>query len=90
MIYRRFGKRALDLALAIPGLWFLSEVGIDMSRLGGISIQGIVWDPIWRASVDPSTFTGPVFTLVFVVGAALLYPAVKAALISPVKAIHHQ
>ncbi len=80
----------VGMALAIPGLWFLSEVGIDMSRLGGISIQGIVWDPIWRASVDPSTFTGPVFTLVFVVGAALLYPAVKAALISPVKAIHHQ
>ena len=81
---------AVGAGLAVPGLLYLSKVGIDMSRLGGISIQGIVWDPVWRAAVDASTFTGPIFTLVFVVGIALVYPALKAAFISPVKAIHHQ
>jgi len=76
--------------LAIPALFYLSTVGIDMSSLGGISIQGIVWDPIWRSEVDASTFAGPILTLVIVVSVALLYPALKAAFISPVKAIHHQ
>jgi putative ABC transport system permease protein len=75
---------------AVPGLLYLNRVGIDMSGIGALSIQGIVWDPVWRAHISGATFTGPILTLVFVVGAALLYPAAKAAMLSPIKAIYHR
>lgn len=80
----------VGMALSLPGLWYLKNVGINMAAIGGVSIQGIVWDPVWRAHVETSTFTSPIITLVTVVGFALLYPAVKAAAIRPVQAMHHQ
>jgi ABC-type antimicrobial peptide transport system permease subunit len=51
---------------------------------------GIAWNPIWRAVVTPGTVAGPVLTLVFIVLVAVLYPAVKAARISPVEAMRHR
>ena len=75
---------ALGLVLAAPGLWLLVNVGMDMGRLGGMSMMGVVVDPVWRGTVSPSVFTGPLFTLLFIVGAAVLYPAAKAAWISPI------
>jgi hypothetical protein len=81
---------AVGMCLSLPGLWYLARVGLDMSAMGGVSIQGIVWDPIWRAHVEASTFFGPVITLVIVVGIALTYPALKAAAIRPVQAMHHR
>jgi putative ABC transport system permease protein len=75
---------------AIPGLYYLKTVGLDMSGFGNISIQGVVWDPIWRAHISAATFIGPVITLAAVVSVALIYPALKAATLSPVNAIHHQ
>ncbi len=80
----------VGVALALPGLWYLTRVGINMGKLGGIAIMGMVLDPIWRAVVEPRIFVGPVFTLVFIVGIAALYPAAKAALISPIRAIQHR
>jgi len=76
--------------LAIPGLWYLTRVGLHLEGLAGTTIQGIAWDPVWRASVSPATFTGPIYTLVFVVFVAALYPGVKAALIRPVAAMRHR
>jgi ABC-type lipoprotein release transport system permease subunit len=81
---------AIGVGLSVPGLWLLSTKGIDMSQLGGVSLHGIAWDPIWRAEVSPSAFAGPIVTLLVVVLAAAIYPALKAALLSPVKAIHHR
>ncbi len=77
-------------ALALPGLWYLTRVGIDMGRLGGMAIMGMVLDPIWRAVVEPGIFVGPLITLVLIVGVAALYPAAKAAWISPIRAIQHR
>ena len=37
-----------------------------------------------------STFTEPILVLVVIVAIAVLYPALKAALIRPVDAMHHQ
>ncbi len=81
---------AVGGALALPGLWYLSRVGINMGRLGGMAVMGMVLDPIWRAVVEPRIFVGPLFTLVFIVGLAALYPAAKAAWISPIRAIQHR
>jgi len=81
---------AVALALSVPGFWYLIHVGIDTGRLGGTSMGGIAWNPIWRAVVTPGTVAGPVLTLVFIVLVAVLYPAVKAARISPVEAMRHR
>ena len=76
--------------LSIPAGWYLSVKGIDMSRLGGIAISGIAWDPVWRSVIRPETLLGPVLTLLGVVLLAVLYPALKAAMIQPMDAIHHR
>jgi ABC-type lipoprotein release transport system permease subunit len=44
----------------------------------------------WKAVVAPHVYAGPVFMLVFVVSIAVLYPSVKAALISPLEAMRHR
>ena len=66
------------------------NVGIDMGQLGGMAMMGVVLDPVWRGIVDPSVFTVPLVTLLFIVGLAALYPATKAAWISPIRAIQHR
>ncbi|MCP4604800.1 MAG: ABC transporter permease [Proteobacteria bacterium] len=80
----------VGVSLSIPCNWFLTTVGIDVSGLGDISIAGIAWNSIWRSSVDANTYIGPIVTLVSIVFIAVLYPAIKAALIRPVAAIYHR
>jgi len=75
--------------LSVPGMIYLSRVGIDVGVLGGMSIHGIAWDPIWRAAISIQAYARPIVTLLVVVVLAVLYPAFKAALIRPVQAIHH-
>lgn len=78
------------LTLSIPGLWYLTNVGINVGKLGGMSLMGIAMNPIWRAVVTPATFMGPVLMLIIMVFIAVLYPALKAARITPVAAMRHQ
>jgi len=80
----------VGLALAIPGIAYLSNTGIDLGKLAGISIMGIALDPVWRAAVSVRIFAAPIGVLILIVGVAVLYPALKAALIRPVEAIHHR
>jgi len=76
--------------LAIPGLWYLVNVGIDVGKLGGMAMMGMVMDPIWRGVVGTDVVLGPLATLIVIVGLATLYPAAKAAWISPIRAIQHR
>lgn len=76
--------------LSMPLLWYLSTVGIDTGRMSGMSIGDVAWNEIWRSKISVDTFRGPIAMLVFVVGIAVLYPALKAARIKPVEAIQHQ
>jgi len=80
----------IGLALAVPGLWYLVNVGIDMGKLGGMAVMGLVMDPIWRGVVEPNVILEPLFTLLFIVAIAAVYPATKAAWISPIRAIQHR
>jgi len=77
-------------ALSVPGLWYLTQYGIDTGRMGGMTIHGVAWDPVWRASVSTSTYSGPIVTLIVIVSLAALYPAFKAAWVRPVQAMTHR
>ncbi len=76
--------------LSIPAAIYLSTYGINLSSMSGASIMGIAWDPIWKSSFSVQTFTGPVVMLAAIVLIAALYPALKAAFIRPVAAMHHR
>jgi len=81
---------AIGLALSIPGLWYLTTVGIDTGAMGGISLMGVAFNQIWYAIVTPYTYWGPVLALVIMVMLAVLYPALKAMRIGPLEAMRHQ
>jgi putative ABC transport system permease protein len=81
---------AAGLTLAAPGLIYLRDVGLDMGSMGGISMMGIAFDPIWRAVITPTSFGQPLVTLLFIVALAVIYPALKAATIKPIDAIQHR
>ncbi len=78
------------LVLSVPGLAYLADHGLDLSAIGGMSVAGIAFDPVWRGVVTPWTIVAPVLTLVFIVSVSALYPAVKAARISPVDAMRYR
>ncbi len=80
----------IGLAASLPALWFVTTRGIDVGGLGGTAIMGVAMDQIWTGAVSPLTIAGPVFILLFVAGVAVLFPAIKAARINPIEAIHHQ
>lgn len=78
---------AVAVVAALPVTHHLATVGIDMGRLGGVTVMGLAFDSVWRAEVDVSTFTRPVKALLVIIGLAVLYPALRAAFVRPIDAI---
>ena len=81
---------ALGFAAALPGMWYLSKHGIDFGAMGGMDAMGIAMRKIWYGVYSPESVAGPVIMLLFMVGLASLYPALKAAWISPIRAMRHR
>lgn len=81
----------LAAVFGIPVSLYFEAHGIDLTRVvSGVSFAGIAFDPIWRAEVTQRAVMAPLLTLVIMAFLAVLYPAIKAAVIRPVKAIHYQ
>ena len=80
----------IGLAAGIPSLLYLAEFGLDMTGMGGVSVVGMALPQIWYAEAGLGSYVGPVLALVVIVALAVLFPAVKAARIDPVEALHHQ
>ena len=81
---------AVGIGLGIPGVWYLKEYGIDLGDMGNLQVHGMSWDMTWRAEFSAAAFSGPITIMLAVVFFAVLYPAIKAALISPVAAIQYR
>lgn len=81
---------AIGLALGVPSLLVLAEVGVNMAGVAGMSVVGIAMQPIWYADPAFGSYLGPVSALVVIVAIAVVFPAFKAARIDPVQALHHQ
>ncbi len=86
----------MTLIAATAGLvsgWWISDYyqmhGIDMSGLAGsITYGGIAFDPVWYCAITNKALFYPVGFLLLVAAIAVIYPAAKAAMLSPVKAIY--
>ncbi len=81
---------AVGIGLAVPGTWYLATTGIDLGSMGNLEVHGIAWDMVWRAEFSAAAFSGPIATMLTVVFLAVLYPAIKAAVIRPVTAIQYR
>jgi putative ABC transport system permease protein len=79
----------VGLLASVPGIFYLSKVGVDVGRLGGTPILGYAVPTVWHGEYSWSSLRGPVLTLCFMVFAGVMYPAAKAALIRPVSAVRH-
>lgn len=83
----------LAALIGMIGGWWVSDYyqlhGIDMSGLAGsITYGGIAFDPIWYAALTTEAIAYPVVFLIIIAIIAVIYPAMKAALLKPVKAIY--
>ena len=69
---------------------YFQKNGIDLSSISGsTSFGGVAIDPIWNALVTTEALILPIVFLFIISAVAVIYPAIKAAVIRPVKAIHY-
>lgn len=79
------------LGVGIPVVRYFETHGIDLTSLSpGGAIAGIAFDPVWYCRLTTKALTMPVWFMFVMVFAAVIYPAVKAALLKPLEALHHQ
>lgn len=81
----------LGVALALPTNWYLTTHGLDLTAtMENLTVMGTTFDPIWRSVVTPATYISPIIALVVITGLAVIYPAVRAAVIKPITAMRYQ
>ena len=78
-------------ALGFPVTWYFARNGLDLSSLSSGSVfSGIALDPVISPTVTFHTVSTPALFMAAMVWLAVIYPGIKAAVIQPVKAIHHR
>lgn len=98
--WRVFGEMSIEVVIlsalgALIGMMiggaaalYLSANGIDTTSFGGqIEMNGVVWDPVWRADFDLGRILRTPLSLIPVALVAGLYPAIHAARVVPVEAL---
>lgn len=81
----------LALFTGWPLALYYQTHGIDLSAIAGsTTFGGVAIDPIWYAYVTPNSLILPVVFLYLIAVLAVIYPAVKAAVIQPVQAINYR
>ena len=80
----------IGVAAGVPTLLYFARSGLDVAGLGGVSVVGMAMPQIWYAEAGPGSYSGPIAALIVIVALAVLFPAVKAARIEPVSALHHR
>lgn len=82
----------LGLGLGLAVSWRVQERGLDLSVFlrEGTTVAGLNYEPIMFAKITTQAWARPVFFLFMLVLLATLYPALKAALLRPLKAISHR
>ena len=80
----------VGIALGIPTLIYLEVYGIELEGIGGLTLMGVAMESRWYGELSAAAVSGPVIALVVIVSLAVTYPALKAALIDPVRAINHR
>jgi putative ABC transport system permease protein len=80
----------LGVTLAIPGMWFMQNHGINAGALGGMDAAGVAMPEIWYGIYTAEACSGPIILLWVITMAAVLYPALKAAWINPISAMRYR
>lgn len=80
----------LGVLIALPGMIYLQTVGVNVGVLGGMQMAGLTMPAVWHGYYTPQTIQTPILMLFVITFGAVLYPAVRAAMISPVAAMQHQ
>ncbi|MDH5326979.1 MAG: ABC transporter permease [Gammaproteobacteria bacterium] len=81
----------LAIVCGWPVAAYFQDNGIDLTAFSsGVSWGGVALEPVIRAQVSAEALLQPVLVLALVAVLAVLYPAIKAAVIQPVQAIHHR
>jgi ABC-type lipoprotein release transport system permease subunit len=81
----------IALILGTSVSYYFQKNGLDLSSIAdGASFAGVAMDPIWRAQITPEALLVPIEFLFIIALLAVLYPAIKAAVIKPVSAIHYR
>lgn len=81
----------IAVAAGLPLSYYFERTPIDFSFLlkESSTIAGVAFEPQWYCQVTGSSVLLPVLFLYCVALIAIFYPALKAAVISPVNAIRH-
>jgi ABC-type antimicrobial peptide transport system permease subunit len=81
----------LTLIIGLPVVLYFQSHGIDVSSLtGSTTIVGVALDPVWYCQVTTESIVLPIIFLFILVALAVIYPAIKASVIQPVKAIYYR
>ena len=96
LIYMETFLQALfAMMCALLSGWYVANYyqhqGIDFTDLASsASFGGIAMEPIWYAKVTADVLITPAIFMFLIAMLAVIYPAVKAAVIEPVKAIYYR
>jgi ABC-type lipoprotein release transport system permease subunit len=82
----------LAILTGVPLSKYCETHPIDLSFLAATSstIAGIAIEPVWYSKLTADSVFSPILFLYIISGLAILYPAIKAALIRPLQAIYYK